>query len=438
MKRTVFAMIVLMLTTFSVFSTFASTKFNYSTFGGNEHYFFSDNNNSYYISVKNNEAMINTIGKEYTKVKFDNTIRYCHFVNNRFYFLILTDDDYTKIAVYNAKTKNYSYKKIGDFDVISDFYFSPDIEGNFYLVGSSKNLLYIYSEHGDLIKKFKFIDCINQVTTYDGNGIYVLTDKKSYIIKNLNIKQLGENYVNYPITFLNDKYAASENKIYNLGDNYSVINKYTNNLTAVFSSGIINGNGKIISYSPFVSNKATKYCKLTEKIKELYADNNSIYAFTNSGVYILSKSDLKRNIDNKPSDNDDNENISNENLVYKITPGYITNICGSTSISSFKKELNKRGYEAAVIKGGTEKTSGYIGTGMVVKLTKDGNTNSLVAIVDGDITGEGSINTKDIKLLMDYLLNKRDLSVYFRIAANVIDDGKISNADLVKIAQMKK
>lgn len=438
MKRTVSAMIVLILTACSVFSTFASTKFNYSAFSGDKHYFFSDNNNSYYISVKDNEAIINTVGKEYTKVKFDNTIRYCHFINNRFYFLILTDDNYTKIAVYNVKTKKYSYKTIGDFEVIRDFYCSPDIDGNFYLVGKSKNLLYIYSPQGDLIKKFKFIDCINQVTTHDGKVVYVLTDNNNYVIKNFAITQLGENYTDYPIIFLSDKYAASENKIYDLTDGCRVINSYTDNLTAVFSKGIINGKGKTISYSPIESYKTTKYCNLKENIKELYADNNRIYAFTNSGVYILSGSDLKSIKNNETSDNGNNGTINNYNLSYNITPSYITNICAFTRVTAFKKELNNCGYEVAVIDNGTEKTSGYVGTGMIVKLTKVTNCNSYVAIVNGDITGEGSINTKDTKLLMDYLLNKKDLSTCYRIAANVIDDGKVSNADLVKIAQMKK
>ena len=60
---------------------------------------------------------------------------------------------------------------------------------------------------------------------------------------------------------------------------------------------------------------------------------------------------------------------------------------------------------------------------------------SYTAIVYGDLTGDGLVNSADLLRLRQYLLSTKDLSGAYKEAADLTGDGIINSADLLKLRQ---
>ena len=63
----------------------------------------------------------------------------------------------------------------------------------------------------------------------------------------------------------------------------------------------------------------------------------------------------------------------------------------------------------------------------------DGKTYT--AIVYGDLTGDGLVNSADLLRLRQYLLATKDLTGAYKEAADLTSDGQINSADLLKLRQ---
>ena len=75
--------------------------------------------------------------------------------------------------------------------------------------------------------------------------------------------------------------------------------------------------------------------------------------------------------------------------------------------------------------------SGQLGTGDNVTINNQAHT----IVIKGDITGEGNINSRDLNALFDHLLEIELLQNEFCTAADINNDNKISNADLVLLSR---
>lgn len=110
-------------------------------------------------------------------------------------------------------------------------------------------------------------------------------------------------------------------------------------------------------------------------------------------------------------------------LIYGITP--------STSRSSFGKNLSGEG-TIEVWKNGRPATSGNAGTGMKAVLLREGQVvDELTLLVYGDLTGEGNVNTLDLRALYKQLLEQQSLSEPFLWAADLNRDGELNTLDLL-------
>lgn len=112
----------------------------------------------------------------------------------------------------------------------------------------------------------------------------------------------------------------------------------------------------------------------------------------------------------------------------------ISKIPTGTAVADFKARLSASGGTIQVYKGSSQVTSGYIGTGMTVRLVYDGKTvQTLTAIVTGDITGDGLANITDLVNVQSVILKKKTLTATEQLAGDINGDGKVNITDLVNI-----
>ena len=129
--------------------------------------------------------------------------------------------------------------------------------------------------------------------------------------------------------------------------------------------------------------------------------------------------------DNKPSDEvivvPSSKTII-DNLGLKEYGAYLKGFNIGEAISALKaKELSV-----------TYSSDNLIATGTKITFN-DGK--SYTAIVYGDLTGDGLVNSADLLRLRQYLLSTKDLSGAYKEAADLTSDGQINSADLLKLRQ---
>ena len=105
---------------------------------------------------------------------------------------------------------------------------------------------------------------------------------------------------------------------------------------------------------------------------------------------------------------------------------YLTGIAPRTSVDI----LIAGGY--TVYSGGTQVTSGIVGTGM----TAANGAASVTIVVTGDVSGDGKITITDVVKLQSSVTGANRLSGAYAAAADINGDGKVTITDVVQAAQI--
>lgn len=105
---------------------------------------------------------------------------------------------------------------------------------------------------------------------------------------------------------------------------------------------------------------------------------------------------------------------------------YLTGIAPRTSVDT----LIAGGY--TVYSGGTQVTSGIVGTGM----TAANGAASVTIVVTGDVSGDGKITITDVVKLQSSVTGANRLSGAYAAAADINGDGKVTITDVVQAAQI--
>lgn len=112
------------------------------------------------------------------------------------------------------------------------------------------------------------------------------------------------------------------------------------------------------------------------------------------------------------------------NTISNITPG--------TSLAEFKANLIYIGNLEIKSISGNILSSGKIGTGAKLSLFQDGSLkDQLTVIIYGDLNGDSTIGSADVKLAENYLLGKEQLNDAAKIAFDVNHDGNCNSLDLL-------
>ncbi len=142
------------------------------------------------------------------------------------------------------------------------------------------------------------------------------------------------------------------------------------------------------------------------------------------------------------SDSGSNNSIASDSNVASVSSiiagaglstsgNYITKINPGTDVATIKAAVENMG-GSVTIQNNSGKTvnSGTIGTGF--KIIFSGNT-TYTAVIYGDISGDGKINSLDLLKAQKHILKSSILSGSNVTAADASKDGKVNSLDLLKI-----
>ncbi len=169
-----------------------------------------------------------------------------------------------------------------------------------------------------------------------------------------------------------------------------------------------------------------------------YKDKVVLFDFEGNVSEIIGEKDFSESNEEAKSPSTENEEDKTQAVgldfgEYKASGKYIY-LPPSIKNSTFHKNISHPGYDA-YFSGSPQSGAG---TGRTVTFKRENEARKFIFVVVGDITGEGNVNTMDITKLTDILLKQKKLKGAFRLAADINSDGRISNADLVLMAQKYK
>lgn len=366
---------------------------------------------------------------------------------------------------------------------------------------TSKSYLYILAESEEYHAIFTLLRNGNTDASYipnddvtassftaSDNYIYFISNDKSYIVSvKRTTLEYSMNFFTESINKLfcyNEKvYAVTESSIYCL-DNPSVPIKCDipsfDSLEPVFYDNIfIDSNSKVYSFSPdsgfeyiytlsyekaFVLNhiyygvsgntiyqlskdgsSVGKYT-FTENIDDIAVSGNKIALLYSKNVKLISAKDfLPLEAETSKNESSTNTNSLTPDSDFKGFTDYTTDgsyiiVPQGTTAAVLKRHINSAKNSSFIFYNddGKRIDTGTLGTGFVLDYYENSNLkSSYTIIVMGDVTGEGSINTRDKRRLKDYLLGKLDLTAPQKYAADLDKNNIIDSLDLLLLTRSK-
>ena len=133
---------------------------------------------------------------------------------------------------------------------------------------------------------------------------------------------------------------------------------------------------------------------------------------------------------NQASDKDPASEISSDVYQIDFERYHITGISSGTTVAQFRSNIRYSGYSLAIHRDNEVRKSGNVGTAMTAVFTSSNDSLTFELAVDGDLTGEGNRNSRDLNLLMDYLIGAAQFNGVYEIAADISGDHIVDVVDL--------
>lgn len=158
-----------------------------------------------------------------------------------------------------------------------------------------------------------------------------------------------------------------------------------------------------------------------------------------SGAFVKAESADVNKLANEVAKKEDNLALSTpkDELIYSnkflVKGKTISRIAPKTSIEDFKKNIEvTKGKEVKIYKGEKEQTSGYIGTGMLIK-GPDGQ--EYTTSVTGDLVGDGKPNQVELTMMIRHIIDLKDwkLEGIEKVSSDINGDGKVNLVDINKL-----
>lgn len=121
---------------------------------------------------------------------------------------------------------------------------------------------------------------------------------------------------------------------------------------------------------------------------------------------------------------------------YQMVDGMLSGVAAGTDVSTFIKNLGASAGSSVTVYKADGKTvqSGRVGTGNIIVVTNGTVKQQYVAIIYGDVNGDGNITALDLLKVQKHILKSAELTGYYLQAANVKKSGSsVSALDLLKI-----
>lgn len=460
---------------FLSFSPTANAHYTYNLNGITSNSTLQYDNNGVYITSFNgsnleiNYIINNTIDKRTLKISGD--IKNVTTDNGTIYAISYSNNTvFLNRYVYNTDTLNSFI--ISDAKINSDYKFA--VSGNrLYFAENGNNTITCYNIYGEKLYSF-YIDSIIDYRTDSNNTLYIFTQNQIYTLDTtdnyqpvciLNTVNMRANiffccntffdYSGYIINQQNGTVIST--KIEGDKINCAVINEY---YCKYYSNNICGYNQHGDKYSLYNINAGenAQLCNFQDKLyllsatRELFIieqselnfpqieDNSSNNSTVNNSNQNNNTSSTTQNTNpqtNNNSYNNGKKDFSINNYYIDAEKNIIWDIPSGTTIANFKNNLTYDGYELQFYnKDNVKKTSGKIGTGFVMVIENGGIEHSRYSIsVKGDLSGEGSVNKSDVKILSQYLMNNYALTEEQYAASDCNGDNILDGVDILKIAK---
>ena len=441
MKKFFAIILSILIFVFSIINIQAVTKSTYKTYGENS--FFSDGENSFIVSTDGSNAIINQIGNGHCTIRCAKEIKRCQYANNEFHFFYENSEKKLCVAKYNLKRKKITDISL-DINTKLD-YVTASVDKNGYYYATDKinrTKLYCFNTKGLFLKSYNIEHTIFQADSINGNYIAIRTSGGIYYIHSGEVTYLSGKFFKDKIKMINNTCFISDGNIFSLTNNLEEVFSHKNNKVAVIDQGFVFCSTDTVYFCPYKNSKETKEYTINGEISNIYGYNDTIFVVTENNVYTIRYKELSNIRTASKGDvpmesvgyTSDGYGIRSD--VYTFVDDYIFDVMPSTSVTRFKDNLSYNGYELNLYDGEYYVPRGNVYTGLTASFTGNGTVNKTL-IVKGDITCDGSVNTNDVKLMMEYLLDITTLSGNRKLAGDVIKDNKLNNKDLVAIAQLR-
>ena len=131
------------------------------------------------------------------------------------------------------------------------------------------------------------------------------------------------------------------------------------------------------------------------------------------------------------------ENLRIYSEKYIFGNKYMEYVKNKTTVKALKSWCTSNGTIEVYDKGGMlkMKDTDYVGTGMILKVTKDEESMSFIIVVQGDTSGDGIVTTADAAQVEFHILNKKVLEGAAFRAADINRNKAVTGEDLATISR---
>lgn len=422
----------------------------------------ADSSGAYVVSFSGKHADIVRYAAQTTSAAVDLFYRVsavCADHGRVVFFCDDSDNDQLIVYIYTLDTDTLDSFSIYGAKLIGSTDFACDTNAVYLENHRDSHELKAYSYSGSLLNTYRFGEEITAVFSGYRSGVYAVGGESLYTLSGNGFSAVDGASIETPLFPAgSDAVASVYGDVYLLdGDRITDVFTVDTDYRAV-SACVIGGTlyypcGNTINAYDTDTGDKVGYYKCSDSVGVVYADGNDILVVSDTACMTvgtnaftsLRKPDAPSNQDDASDTSIDKSDSNNAISVLKITSEVyqvddryyrISGIPPETTVAQFKRNMHYDGYTLTICRDDIEKKSGNVGTAMTAVFTADSGSVTYELAVDGDLSGEGSRNSRDLTILMDYLIGAADFNGVYEIAADLSKDGTVNVTDLALLKRL--
>lgn len=409
--------------------------------------FYSDYEGFYIVNVIGNRSILYKLDSNgYSTKLFGQSFIFTYaYIENNYIYMITQRDKSLALTKISTMTARETYVMISDFQ-LRDKCLCVDTSGQMYAVDKrNQNTIVVCYISGDRIDEINVSEKVNSLFYYsEKDQVFAVTDDSI-----INVKEGVKIKCEIPAKeyhFCGDLCSDSEGNVYRFepdkGFEKILITDYR--ILCLAEDCIYTADGSVIYRLDNVG-EIISYYDTGEEIDELLASGSTVaYVYDNS-IDILntkhmvsisessaeekSSEEVSRLLTSQKSEVSQEFNYDIKSSEVEISGEFIF-LNEEMTLAKLKKAIEYHDNTLTVKNhNGKNVTSGKVGTNW--ELTFSGaESRTYYTVFSGDITGEGSVNSRDVDLMCSYLFDNTEFSPAQAFAADIDENEKIDLLDM--------